>query len=266
MFSHSSHLPEIPNKLANAVFWFYRYEAQHSEQVYYEALAQLEKAVKSSPDCPLCYAVLAHLYSDGVFYNYITVQDPIGTSQLYINKALALDPNCQHAHIAQAWVHALTGNKEKTAESVRVCYAINPNSSFFAATCSLGYALLGEYDRSMDLHEQAIVLNPLPYWWMSLLKIFLAYKKGNFQEALFHAQKKGTPKVIYEYVLEMIAYYHLKDEKSLKQNLQVYHQKYPGKLDYVSKALPMVIYDQEVKDLVVEAFDHIRSARASTLV
>jgi tetratricopeptide (TPR) repeat protein len=258
VFNQGKHLPEMSNKLANAVFWFYRYQAQHSEQVHYQAVNQLEKAVGESPDCALCYAVLAHLYADGLIYNYNTVPDPIPLAQSYITKSLALDPNCQHAHIAQAWIHILLKNKAEAAESIRKCYSLNPNSSYFVAVCSLGNTLLGDYDVALEMHAKAINLNPLPYWWMSGLKIFLAFKKGNYREALFHAQKNGTPKVNFEYVFEMIACYYLKDKASLEKYIRLHHQKYPGGIEYVSKALPAIIFDQELNQLLTRAFDAVR--------
>jgi hypothetical protein len=83
-------------------------------------------------------------------------------------------------------------------------------------------------------------------------------KKGNFQEALFHARKKGTPKMVYEYVFEMIACFHLGDDRSLKEYLHLHRQKFPGKLENMSQALSKVLHDPEIKELVAEAFDHIK--------
>jgi tetratricopeptide (TPR) repeat protein len=259
MFNRGDHLPEIPNKQANAVFWFYRFQAQHSKQVYFEAISQLEKVVHDPPGCALCYAVLAHLYANGVIYDYHTVPDPVGLSQSYLDKALALDPNCQQAHITMAWVYLLSGRKNEALESIKKTYSLNPNSSYMVSGCSFGYALLGDFKTAQQLYEKAISLSPLPFWWLNVVRILAAMKKGNFQEALFHAQKKGTPNTIYEYVFEMIACVHLRDEKSLMEFIHLHRQKFPGKLEYVGQALPRVIYDQEIKDQVIDAFDHIMS-------
>jgi tetratricopeptide (TPR) repeat protein len=171
--------------------------------------------------------------------------------------SLSLDANCQHAYVANGWLEILIGDKGAAVESIERFYSINPNSSFFASVCSLGWCLVGEYDRSISLQEKAIHLSPLPYWWMSLPKVLLALKKGNYQEALFHAQKKGTPKMIYEYVLEMIACFYLNDMNSLEKYVSLHRQKFPGSLEYVSKALPMITFDQEVKVLVTRAFEFI---------
>jgi TolB-like protein len=265
MFNHSSHLPEIPNKMANAVFWFYRFQAQHSEQVFFEAVSQLEKVVHESPACALCYAVLAHLYADEVMFSYQTVPDPMGLAQHYIDKALALDPNCQQAHVTQSWIYLMTGRKDEAFESVKKSYSLNPNSSYVVSGCSFGYVLLGDYETAQQLYEKAIMLNPLPYWWLNLVKVLSSMKKGNFQEALFHARKKGTPKMVYEYVFEMIACVHLGDERSLKEYLHLHRQKFPGKLEQVSRALSRVIHDPEMKDLLAEAFDHIKRVELPSL-
>ncbi len=257
MFNHGTTLPMISNKVANAVFWFYRYQVQHSEQVFLEAIEHLEQAIKEEPDCSLCYAVLGHLYADGIIYNYKTGPDPIIKAWKYVSLSLSLDANCQHAYLAKGWLEVLSGDKSAAAESLERCYSINPSSSFFVSACTLGWGLLGEYDQSTKLCDKAIPLNPLPYWWMSIPKVFLALKNGNYQEALFHAQKKGTPKMIYEYVLEMIACYYLNDISSFEKYIELHRLKFPGGLEYVSKALPMIIFDQEVKVLVTRAFEFV---------
>jgi tetratricopeptide (TPR) repeat protein len=263
MFNHSGHLPVMSNKMANGVFWFYRFQAQHTEQVFYEAISQLEKVVHDPPGCALCYAVLAHLYGNGLIYGYKTISDPMGLAQLYIDRALAIDPNCQQAHMTQAWIYILTRRKDEAFESMKKAYALNPNSSYAVSGSCFGHVLIGDYDTAQQLYEKAIMLSPFPYWWLSLVKIFSAIKKGNFQEALFHAQKKGTSKMIYEYVFEMIACYLAGDEATLNEYLHRYQQKHPGKFDYVRQAVPGIIYDQEVKELVIEALDNIHQRLAS---
>lgn len=257
MFNQGTKLPMMSNKLANAVFWFYRYQAWHSEQVFFEAIRHLEMAIMDEPDCSLCYAVLGHLYADGILYNYRTDPDPVTKAWKYVSNSLSLDKNCQHAYVAKGWLEILAGDKSAAAESIERCYSINPSSSFFVSACTLGWGLLGEYDQSTKLCDKAIHLNPLPYWWMSVPKVFLALKNGNYQEALFHAQKKGTPKMIYEYVFEIIACYYLNDISSFEKYIESHRLKFPGGLEYVSKALPAIIFDQEVKVLVTRAFEFV---------
>jgi tetratricopeptide (TPR) repeat protein len=248
----------MSNKMAQAVFWFYRYQAHHSEEVFYEALRQLETGISNEPDCALCLAVVAHLYSDGVIYNYKTIEDPLGRSQDYLNRAFALHPNCQEGHLTQAWIFVLGGEREKAIASLEKCISINPNSSYFLATTSLGMAMTGEYERSLVFWEKAIQLSPLPYWWLNLPKIFIAIKNNNYQEAFFHSSKAGTPKMIYEHVFEMISLYFLADYKKLAALAIIYNQKFPGGLEFVSQSLPMIILDADLKAQVSHALHDIR--------
>jgi hypothetical protein len=119
-------------------------------------------------------------------------------------------------------------------------------------------AMTGEYDCSLNFWEKAIQLSPLPYWWLNLPKIFIAIKNNNYQEALFHSSKPGTPKMIYEHVFEMISLYFLGDYKKLAELSIIYKQKFPEGLDFVSQSFPMIIFDTDLKDRFTRALYAIR--------
>jgi tetratricopeptide (TPR) repeat protein len=218
----------------------------------------LELAVQQDDSCALCWAVLAHLYADGVIYNYPTVPDPLALAHDYVERSLALDPNCQHAWMTKAWLGVFARNKTATIEYLEKCDAINPNSSIFKAMYSLGMAFLGEYEKSLALKEKALPLNPLPYWWLNLPNIFVALKKHDYSRALYYARKIGTPQVIYEHIFELIALYYLGETDMLRNLALKYRVVYPSGFDFMLKAFPAVLFDEDLVRQLTLALQEIR--------
>lgn len=256
-FTRQTHASAFDNKIALAVFWFYHYQVHHSRAVYYEAVRQLELVLSKDASCDLCFAVLAHLYADSLIYNYQVNGNPLAKAQEYVNKALVLNPNSQHAFLVQAWIDVFQHNKESALKNVEHCVSINPNSSYFKASFSLGLSFFGEYERSMALRLQTLSLNPLPYWWMNVPGIFVALRNHEYEKMLFLARKWGTPADIFEHVFEMIALYYLEDVEQLRQTLKQYQEKFPTGLEFVVQALPVILFDEHLVSQITEALEQI---------
>jgi TolB-like protein len=237
--------PHLSNKSANAIFWFYHYQVNHTKALFYEAIQKLEKVVAEDENCALCWAVLAQLYGDALIYNYPTEKSPLETAYACATKALEQDEYCQHAHLSMGWIHILTRNKKELLTRIKKVDSINPNSSLFKAMCSLGLSLAGEYEDSLVYLKKAKLLHPLPYWWMSLPEILVAINNNEYEKVVFLARKASTPRVIFEYVFEMIGLYYKGDIETLKKVVQVYKDKYPDGIAFLQNALPAILLDDE---------------------
>ncbi len=250
---NNSQIPPLTNKMANAIFWFYNYIVSQNIELFEAAIKHLEKAVQDEENCGLCYAVLAHLYTDSIMYNYKTDRKPLETAVAYLDKAFALDPNCQHAHLSRAWTFVVMGRREEAFSFIEKTYELNPNSASFLALCSIGMSFLGHYEKSLFYLKKAKQLNPLPFWWMYLPELFFALKNHDFERVLFFARKSSPPTVIYEHVFEMIALYYLGDHLNLSQVLLPYKTKYPDGLVFVEKALATILADNELVSIISKA-------------
>ncbi|MCU0403721.1 MAG: hypothetical protein MUE99_04165 [Chitinophagaceae bacterium] len=242
--------PPIQNQMANAIFWFYHYKMRHSSTLFFQAIQKLEKANEIDDNCSICWAILAQLYGDAIIYNYKTEKDPMIMAASCAQKALQLDPHGQHAHLAWAWAQVFYRNKQEVINSLEKMESINPNASYFQAACSFCYALTGDYEKSIEKLNKARGLNPLPYWWLNLGEILFALKTNNYEKMLFHAQKTGTRKVIYEHIFEMICYVFQKNIPAIKLILKEYTAKYPEGLVYLEKVLPAILFDEELGEKI----------------
>jgi TolB-like protein len=254
-----NHIPPLSNKMANAIFWFYHNQVHHTSSMFYQAIERLEAVVAEDENCALCWAVLAHLYADALIYNYNTAKEPLTTAQAYLDKAFDLDPICQHAHLAKGWIHILKREKYEASAMFVKTDELNPNSTSFKAMCSLGMALIGEYDKSIDYLRQIKQLNPLPYWWMNIPELFVALKNEDYNKVVFFARKSSTPQMIFEHVFEMIGLYYLEDFAALKVLAKVYQDKYPDGISFLKQALPAILSDDEVAAIISKALQHIET-------
>ena len=253
-----SQLP-LAGKLENAVVWFYAYQARHSKSLFYTALNALEENLKEGEDCALCHAVLATLYADSLLYMYDVDADGLAKAESHMKRALALDPECQHAHLMRAWVHVIKGMRSEAFVDLEHALSLNPNSTFCISAHSFGMALLGHYEKSLDSYDKVKRLDNLPYWWLNLSKVFHAFSQHQFEEALFYAMHQGTPKVIYEDVLEMIALLNLGRYEEMLQRRERHMLKYPGGLQYLAVVFPRIVFDPSLKKLLEESLHRIVS-------
>lgn len=261
MFSkQGGEVPPINDTHAMAVFWFYNCQARLSESTYRDALYYLEKSIQDDPNCDLCWAVLAHLYLFSLVYNFDAGVDyPIGKAQTYLERAFALNPNGQQAHLTLGWIGLLTHDKSIAISAFEKADQLNPNSSYAKAVCGMGLSFLGEYERADEMLEGAARLNPLPYWWFNLPAIFKALKTGDFDMMLYYSRKIGTPAGTYEHLFEMIALYYLGDSASLKKMLLGYLEKYPKGLEHAVKFWKQVLFDAELAEKIISALQAFRN-------
>jgi TolB-like protein len=266
MFSKDSNVSALSNSQANAVFWFYHYLTRQNEVVFKEALSHLEKTVRQDQGSSLCWAVLAMLYVDSIFFNYDAGTDEaLDRAIEYVNKALEINPACQHGNISLAWINVFLKNKAVAIEAIEKSYQVNPNASYFTAAASLGMALLGEYSRSKEFLDKALPMNPMPYWWLNLPSIFIELKNREFEKMLFHARMVGTPAGIQEHIFEMIALFYLGDLDSLKPLLRSYVGKYPTGIDHAIMSWPMILFDEDLIAQVNHALTEINLLKKNIL-
>lgn len=249
----------LAGKLENAVVWFYSYQSRNSRELFYTALRSLEENLKEGEDCALCHAVLATLYADSLVYRYDVGLDALAKAKHHTARALALDPDSQHAYVVSGWVHIMEGMRSEAFVDMEHALSLNPNSSFCISAHSLGMSLLGHYEKSIASFDKVRRLDSTPYWWLNLSKVFYAFSQQKFEEGLFYAMHQGTPKVIYEDVLEMIALLNLERYEEMLQRRDRHIVKYPGGLEYLAMVFNRIIFDPSLKKLVEDSLTRIVS-------
>jgi tetratricopeptide (TPR) repeat protein len=248
----------ISSIISHAAFWHYKHLTNNRKEIFTEALAQMQAAVKEHPRSALSWAVLGNLLIDGISYNFLPLQPALDQAFFAAGKALEENPDCQHGHITMGWVMIFYREVERAIYHFKRAIVINPYSTYFKTAASLGLALAGEYESSIFHLEAAIKLNTIPGWWVTLPFVFVYLKEEDYDKMLFYSRNVSTPSVVFEHVFEMIALYYLNKKSEILKLLKTYNKNHPGGLKFVMEILPLVLQDHDLITRVVTALHQIR--------
>ena len=242
---------------ADAVFWFYHYHITYTtEEVFQLARMHLEKAVESNPGNALPWAVLAELYIDGEMYGFKNVNDPLQEAERCVRKSLQINPDCQHAHMSLGWLYVVSHrDKDRAFKSFEYCLSINPKSAFFLGAISFGMACVGEYDKSISLYEQSIILNPFMPWWFNVGPVFAHFYNGNYERALEFANHINVPLLFWDPIFKISALGQLLRIEEASAMADKFQRSFPGVADMVPFSLRAMIFDDTTYNNILEGLN-----------
>ena len=92
-------------EIYDAIFWYYHYQKVTTIEVFQKAINALEAAVKADPNYALAWAMLGELYMDDKAHEFKKMDNPAEEGLKCALRAVNIDPNCQHAYQALAWIY-----------------------------------------------------------------------------------------------------------------------------------------------------------------
>jgi TolB-like protein len=236
----------------DAVFWFYHYQIRYTEEVFQTARRQIERSLEQNPGNALAWAILAQLYIDGNALSFETVPDSLNQANKFAQKALQLDPDCQHAHVSLAWMQVFNRNKKATTEALEYAEAINPRSTFFLGAACFLYGLIGEYEKSMHYFNQTKILNPYYAWWVNLGPYFTYVARNDFAKASEFASHINIPGSFWNYIFKIAAQSQLVPGKETAELTVKLQEEFPGKTTTASAILRALVFDDAVYERINE--------------
>ncbi|MCU0395878.1 MAG: hypothetical protein MUF29_08210 [Chitinophagaceae bacterium] len=251
--TNNEHLPPQRNKLALAVFFAYNFIIYPSKENCIQAIEQLEQVLAGDPESALGWSILGHLYSTGYIHGFPVGANPLAQARYCVQRGLSISDHNQHAYLVLAWLHLLERDREMAIQYLEKADAINPNSSYFNGNISMCFGFLGEFERSAALLERAIILHPLPAWWMNMPAILISLKNHEYERMLFHASKINVVTVVYYQLFDMIALYYLEDRRALKAMLKEYRQRFPQGLAFCKRMLSELVFDENLRSQIDDA-------------
>jgi len=190
--AHASPFTKPENlSVQEAIYKYFDYTWDYSPEKFHKAITALEKAVQTEPNNALVLSLLAGLYMD----IYITSVDEDktmldkATGLTYL--AVEVDPHCQHAQKALAWIFLLLGRKEKSFETIEQCIKLNPKASSIIATLSLAYMCQGDYIRGFKWLLESIHLNPSSPVSAKICYALFYFNNRDYVESLKWLDKVG---------------------------------------------------------------------------
>ncbi len=205
----------------SAIFWYDQFIKRLDKNTFDKACELLEDTVKKDPEYALAWAILSELYSLGIILGFKRVNGQKETSIRYANKAIKLDPLCQHAHQALARAYFLTRNKTGIISASEQCLAINPRAASFAARVGVFLIYAGEFERGAAILKESLKSNPYFQWVSSLALSLYHYQRNEFQEAKEWAEKTDMPQMPWVHILKTASLAQLGEMEEVKKEIEL---------------------------------------------
>jgi TolB-like protein len=113
-----------------AVFHHRHCQLTQTPERHLIAREALERAVKSEPEFALVWAMLAEVYADSYVFSWFEIEDPLCQAKSFANRAIQLDPICQHAYYTLGYVHLLEKDVDEVISACEQVLALNPNNAY----------------------------------------------------------------------------------------------------------------------------------------
>lgn len=199
-------------KVYDAIFWYYYLLNDLNEETFRKGLAVMHNTVQLDPQYALGWAVLGETYVAGFFYGYeCSTQDPLAESVKCGQKALDIDPRCQHAYQTLGLVYLFQHKRNKCLQIIDQWIKLRSNATGIAG--GLGFCLIcaGEYEPGYKLLSESIQVNPIYQWWFNAGLSIYHFQKKEYEDAVYWAEKIHGQSIIWELILKAAAYAEMKN-------------------------------------------------------
>jgi adenylate cyclase len=187
----------------DAILRYYHFSAEFPAEARASTLRALESAVNMDPHNPVTLALLADMHL--VEYQLGGDEEALARAEELICHALATDPNCQHAHYANAGLYFERGQRELLLEESNRVIMLNPNRPDLIAMCGQYLALAGKWEQGIAIMEEARHLSPYLPSTYRIGPFMNFYRQGRYQEALLEAKRIHAPEFVWDPLLRAAA-------------------------------------------------------------
>ena len=213
--------------VSNAIFWYYRFVNEVSEDIFRKAEAAMRQAVETDPDYALGWAVLGEVLVGGFFLGFRCPQeaDQLSAAVQYGNRAVGLDPGCQHGYQTIALATLFLGRPQESIAAIREWEKKQPPEAGIMG--AMGFILIccGEYDKGFRMLDDSMQLNPYYQWWFNAGLSFYYYHQRQFDNVIYWAEKMNVPHVPWCLMLKTAGHAALQHkEETARLKKQLYEQ------------------------------------------
>lgn len=194
-------------KVYDAVFWYYYLVNDLSEDTFKKGLKVMQNTVQLDPKYALGWAILGETYVAGFFYGYdSSVADPLEEGVKCGQKALSIDPRCQHSYQTLALAYLFQHRQKDCLQIVDQWIKLKSNATGIAG--GLGFCLIcaGRYEQGYTLLNESIQVNPYYQWWFNAGLSIYYFQKNEYVDAVYWAAKMQRQSVPWELLLKAAAY------------------------------------------------------------
>ena len=195
-----------------AVLVFYYYELDLKQSLLPQVIDNLRLATYEEPDNDLAWAALAEATADSFVHGYCADLPLLDQSKQYGDRAVSLDPRCQHAYWSRVLGYHLSsrpGDEAVVESALETLVEINPNSVGFVCGAGLVYCLRGRWQYGLSLIRQFNDHQTRAPRWINLAEQLFEYLEGNFQHSLNLNKQMKTEMVPWDCLLPLLCLWNL---------------------------------------------------------
>ncbi|HYX22488.1 MAG TPA: protein kinase, partial [Thermoanaerobaculia bacterium] len=171
--------------------WRYQHRGTPSEHA--RVRDGLERFVEREPGHADAWACLARLYIHEFALGFNRRPDPLGRALRAAQRAVDLDPTCQHARAGIAQVHFFRREVPAFRAAAEQAIALNPRDTDTLGVMGNMLADSGDFERGANLVRRAMALNPhFPDWFRFALTVD-CFQKADYAGALDEIARVNMP-------------------------------------------------------------------------
>jgi TolB-like protein len=154
---------------------------------YHEAAEALELVTKADPNNAEALAMLSITYTIHYQHDMELSAPSLEEIERLAKRAVALDPECQTAHFAEAMVRFSQRQADRCIAKLRMANSLNSFTTYFIHGYEALLCMLGYWEEGMRLWKQAMRLNPHYPISESFVPFMFHYRHGDYKEAWNYA-------------------------------------------------------------------------------
>jgi tetratricopeptide (TPR) repeat protein len=189
-----------------AVLLFHHHVRTITEKSLIEAAAALEQVIQNDPNNDLALALLADLVASPYWIGYTDDRTGLDRAAQLAQRALALNPNSQAAHMSMAIVCYQTFDKACCLAEIHETLRINPNNANYVANSALFLVGLGKRDYALSLIKKAMQLNPHHPRWYHIVPFLYHYYQREYTTAQGYAKAFNTPDYFWDPLIRTVVF------------------------------------------------------------
>ena len=206
----------------DAVLRFFHYQTHLGRDNYTWARRGLERAISKDPEYALALAALAELSCDNYTLRYFEPYDGLEEGFGFARRAVSADPSCQLAHYSMAFVQFHRRQRVSCLESAEKVISLNPNAPYYVGVAGWLIALVGEWDRGLEILRETCIRNPFYPDWFNLAPFQYHFLREEYEEALVAAEKLIVPGLEWDPLTRLVALTRLgRDEQAIAVRRQL---------------------------------------------
>jgi TolB-like protein len=185
--------PDSELTAADHVLRHWRYQHRGTPADHLRVRDGLEKFVERDAGNASVWACLGRLYVHEFCFGFNARPEPLERALRAAQRAVDLDPTCQHARSVIAQVHFFRREVPAFRAAAEQAIALNPRDTATLGVMGNMLTDVGDFDRGPDLARRAMDLNPHGPDWIRFALVSEEFHKGNYEAALDHISRANMP-------------------------------------------------------------------------